>query len=226
MGCNQLASCLDAFLDGDIPEQERLALDAHIQDCASCGVVLARERQFHRALQALPVPEPGPDRLERMLSNAATRRVKEHRTRWWFAAVGGAIAAGLIGWLTIGPLLQPSAMQQPAVPVASVTMTLQEPRTIRLVFASPTQMRDARLDLSLPSGVELVGHEGRREIHWETSLQPGKNVLPLRLIVREGSGGELIARLKQGDRQKTFRVRVTVRRSRHAFAPAHGSARL
>jgi len=107
--------------------------------------------------------------------------------------------------------------------MASVTMTLQETRTIRLVFAAPADMSDASLSLSLPPGVELAGHEGRHEIRWKTSLQRGKNVLPLKLVAREGSGGELVAHLEHGDRQKTFRVRVMVRPDPHDLASTYGS---
>jgi Putative zinc-finger len=215
MSCNRLAICLDAFLDGDIQQDERAALEAHIRECAECESLLAREHRLQQTLKARPVPEPTTDVLEQMLSTAVHRGTRQQRSRWWSAAVGGALAAGLAAWMLLGPLQQRPIASPPSAPVASVTMTLQETRTIRLVFASPADMGDARLSLSLPSGVELVGHEGQREIRWKTQLQRGKNVLPLKLVAHEGSGGELIAQLKHGEHQKTFRVRVLVRPNQH-----------
>ncbi|MGQ0835502.1 MAG: anti-sigma factor family protein [Gammaproteobacteria bacterium] len=223
MGCNRLASCLDAFLDGDMPDGERRALETHVRDCADCGTLLARERRLQRALKAQPVSEPGADVLERALSNAVASGTRHRRTRWLTAAVGGALAAGFALWMAIGAFQQQLPATSPAAPVASVTMTLHEPRTIQLVFAAPAEIENARLSLSLPPGVELVGHDGRREIRWRTTLQPGKNVLPLALVMREGDGGELVARLSHGSRQKVFRVRVMVRRDQPDLASTHGS---
>lgn len=223
MGCNRLASCLDVFLDDEIPEDDRRALESHVRDCADCGTLLARERRLQRALKAQPVPEPGADVLERALSNAVARGTRHRRSRWLTATIGGALAAGFALWIAIGAFQQQLPASPPAPPVASVTMTLHETRTIQLVFAAPAEMENARLSLSLPPGVELVGHDGRREIRWRTKLQPGKNVLPLALVVREGHGGELVAQLKHGARQKTFRVRVMVRRDQPDLASTHGS---
>jgi hypothetical protein len=210
MGCNRLASCIDAFLDGEIAEAERRVLDEHIGACADCVRVLAREQSLQRVLKARPVPEPSAESLERTLKTAMQRGAQRKRSLWG-AAVGGALAAGLAVWAAIGALQQREVLPAQAPPVASVSMTLHETRTIQLVFASPADLADAHLSLLLPPGVELAGHDGQTEIRWRTSLQRGKNVLPLELVVREGSGGLLVARLEHGDRQKTFRVRVTVR---------------
>ena len=41
-------------------------------------------------------------------------------------------------------------------------------------------------------------------------LSPGENALPLTLVARSGRGGQLAARLRQRDEQKTFVVDVTI----------------
>jgi hypothetical protein len=64
--------------------------------------------------------------------------------------------------------------------------------------------------VSLPDGIELDGFPGQREITWETSLQEGKNLLPLTLVAVTPTGGELLARLEHDDRDRTFRLRVEV----------------
>ena len=60
-----------------------------------------------------------------------------------------------------------------------VTMALEEPRTVNLVFASAEALVDATMTVSLPPGVEIEGFAGQREITWMTSLKEGRNVLPL-----------------------------------------------
>jgi len=87
---------------------------------------------------------------------------------------------------------------------------LEQSRTINLIFSSATALDSATLTVSLPEGIELVGFPGRREISWETSLQAGKNLLPLKLIALTPTGGELLARLEHDDRNRIFRLHVVV----------------
>ena len=79
-----------------------------------------------------------------------------------------------------------------------------------LVFSSATKLDNALLTVSLPQGVEIEGFAGHQEITWTTSLKAGKNILPLTLIATTPHGGELLATLEHDDRDRTFRIRVTV----------------
>ena len=98
----------------------------------------------------------------------------------------------------------------PAAGVPAVTMVLEEPHTVKLVFASTSELIDATLTVMLPDGIEIAGFEGQREISWETSLTAGKNVLPLKLIATSPMGGEILATLRHNDDDRTFRLHVTV----------------
>jgi hypothetical protein len=105
-----------------------------------------------------------------------------------------------------------STPQMPAANLAipGVTMALEEPRTVNLVFSSTSALESAMLTVSLPEGIELAGFPGQREISWETSLNEGKNLLPLKLVALTATGGELLARLEHDDRNRTFRLQVDV----------------
>ena len=94
--------------------------------------------------------------------------------------------------------------------MTAVTMALEEPRTVNLVFASADDLVDATLTIILPDGIDVPGFEGQREITWITSLKAGKNVLPLELIATSPRGGELLATLRHEDDDRTFRLLVTV----------------
>ena len=87
-------------------------------------------------------------------------------------------------------------------------MSVDEPKTVRLVFSSATALPDATLTVSLPEGLELAGFAGQREITWSTSLTPGKNVLALELIATSPVNGDVYATLRHADEEKTFRLRV------------------
>ena len=89
-------------------------------------------------------------------------------------------------------------------------MTLAQPQTVRLLFASAEPLQDATLTVMLPDGIELSGFPGQREISWQTSLKAGQNLLPLNLIATSAMGGEVFAILQHDDRGQSFRLRVDV----------------
>lgn len=125
-----------------------------------------------------------------------------------FAMFGGAIAAGVALWIVSAVFFRPPEAVEPALP--GVTMSVETPQTINLVFSSATPLESATMTVTLPEGVEISGFAGQREITWLTSLNEGRNVLPLTLIATTPAGGELLAKLQHGDDARTFRLRVSV----------------
>jgi hypothetical protein len=208
MNCNQLAGSLDRYLDRDLPDADRTVLDRHVQDCAICQGLLAREQRMRRALRQLPVPEPGTDFYRRAMAGA-TQPARPARLAHWKVGATAAIAASLATWFMV-PHISDVTVPQAEAPVATVTMAMNETRTIHLVFNSRSGIDDARLRLQLPPGIELANHGDRREFRWKTRLRPGNNTMPLELVVRDGAGGDLIAQLSHAGDQKTFRVKVTI----------------
>jgi hypothetical protein len=69
-------------------------------------------------------------------------------------------------------------------------------------------IEDASLTIALPAGVELLGHDGQRQVRWDTRLEAGNNILPLRLVARAPTTGQIVARLRHGEQEKVFRVHV------------------
>ena len=102
----------------------------------------------------------------------------------------------------------PSARRAPEA--TAVTLTLDEPRSVNLVFDSRAPVGDVELTVDLPTGIELVGRPGEQRVVWHTTLAAGSNALPLTLVARSGTGGELAARLRHGDERKTFAVSLVV----------------
>ena len=93
----------------------------------------------------------------------------------------------------------------------AVALALAEPHTVNLLFESRTGYDDVEFILELPPGVELGDRAGVRRIEWRAPLRRGNNLLPLELVARSGTGGQLAARLQHGGAQKTFVVDVSVR---------------
>jgi hypothetical protein len=170
--------------------------------------------QIQALLKDYPMPTASASFYDQALARAMHQGSRRMRRRWVLTGFGAAVAAGLAVWLISGMLLtnlQSDAThdtRQAAIP--GVTMTLEEPRTVNLVFASATALHAATLTVSLPVGVELEGFPGQREISWETSLNEGRNLLPLKLVALTPVGGELLARLEHDGNDRVFLLQVNV----------------
>ena len=210
MDCRQLETRLDDYLDGAIAAEESAALGAHIEGCTRCAARLRRARELEHALRGLPVDGPAPDFFGRALHAACqpkTDRGPRIRSRYFGALAASLAAVAIVVSMIRDPMPEPSG--SPAG-VAQVAMTVEERRTINLVFASSRELMELRLSVELPAGIELASHPGQREVQWTTELHEGKNVLPLELVAIGGSGGELIATLRHDGSQRIFRVGIDV----------------
>jgi hypothetical protein len=173
-------------------------------------IVKKQDQEIQALLKDYPVPEARAGFFEQALARATHEGSRRQRNRWIMTGFGSAVAAGLVLWMIGGFFLAspdlPTA--NPAIP--GVTMTLEEPRTINLVFASAEPLDAATLTVRLPAGIEISGFPGQREVTWQTSLSAGKNLLPLKLIATSPLGGEVYATLRHDNRGRTFRLRIDV----------------
>ncbi len=168
------------------------------------------DRELRELLKDYPMPEATAAFYDDALAKAARTGARKQRNRWLMTGFGSAIAAGLAIWIMSGLLFNTPTLPQSDLAIPEVTIALEEPKTVNLVFASATALDSAVLTVTLPDGIELEGFPGQKEITWETSLAEGKNRLPLRLIALTPHGGELLARLEHNDRDREFRLRVDV----------------
>jgi hypothetical protein len=168
------------------------------------------DREIQALLKDYPMPQADAGFYDQALARATFQGARKQRNRWVMTGFGGAIAAGLAVWLIGGMLMSTPQLPDAGASIPEVTMALEEPRTVNLVFSSTEALDAATLTVSLPDGVELAGFPGQREISWETSLNEGSNLLPLKLIALTPTGGELLARLEHDNRDRVFRLRVDV----------------
>jgi hypothetical protein len=169
-----------------------------------------KEQDLLELLQDYPVPEAEAGFYDRALVRAVHKGSRRQRNRWILAGFGSAVAAGLAIWVVTAMLMTTPQLPEAEPSIPGVTIAMEQEHTVRLVFASAKALDSATLTVSLPDGIELAGFPGQREITWETSLQEGRNLLPLTLIALTPAGGEVLARLEHKDRNRTFRLRVDV----------------
>ena len=169
-----------------------------------------RDQEVLELLKDYPMAEASAGFYDRALARATHEGTRRQRNRWIMTGFGSAVAAGLVLWLIGGFFLTTPQTNQPVADIPGVVMTLAEPRTVNLVFASKSNLDAATLTVTLPDGIELAGFPGQREIAWQTNLVEGKNLLPLELIALTPVGGEVLARLEHDNRKRTFRLRIEV----------------
>ena len=211
MTCDRLKNQLDDYADAQLDVADTQLLDEHIAHCADCQEVLDSERALRASLKEYgdsSMPQPDNAFFDRALAKAAHKGTRRQRNRWVLTGFGGAMAAALALWMIGGVIFEAPQVSDPAI--ASIAMVIEEPRTVNLVFSSATPLTDATMTVALPQGIEIMGFRGQREITWKTSLQEGKNILPLTLIATSPAGGELLATLRHEGDDRSFRVQVTV----------------
>jgi hypothetical protein len=168
------------------------------------------DSELRDLLKDYPMPEAQAGFYDEALLRAAETGARRTRNRWLMTGFGSAIAAGIAIWIMSGVFMTAPTMPAADAQIPGVTIALAQQQTVNLVFASATKLDSATLTVVLPDGIELAGFPGQREISWETSLNEGKNLLPLKLIAITPTGGELLARLQHNDRDREFRLRVDV----------------
>lgn len=218
MNREEFNKTLDDYLDGNAADPA--AFEAKARSSAECGDTLRRAEELHLRLRnfaAADTPVVTDDFVAKALANAAqagaaAERQRERRQSW-LTGFGSAVAACAALFAVFMFFAGPggdATVDAPAAIVPSVAMTLEEPRTLNLVFAAEAALDDAMLTVTLPAGVAIAGLEGQRVVTWTTSLKEGRNVLPLTLIATAAGGGELLAKLEHGVDDKLFRIELTV----------------
>jgi len=166
--------------------------------------------KLRERLRTMPVPEPRPGFVDRVLAIATAGRPRPEARgirgalsrplTWWAACIGAATASA--AWIVVMTLYG----HAPQVP--RVMLALNESREISLVIDSERALEGATIRLHVTGGVALAGYEGQQEIQWLTSLNQGANLLSLPVIGRAPGDGSVVAEIEHEGR--TRRVSVTM----------------
>ncbi len=208
MNCEQLHEQLDSYLDGELPSELQTRVESHISGCENCRAVVAEAREMQEALRQMPAPTIRPGFANQAIKHAVNQHT--HHRRGFVAGFSTALAASMVLALFIGGLL-PDMKQSPDSTVTPVVViSIQQPQTVNLVFDVATAMENATLSIVLPDNVEVVGFPGQHEITWQTSLQAGRNILPLPLKGIMHSSSALVASIEQDGKKKSIRIPIEV----------------
>ena len=228
MNCNEVENKLDEYLDNlpgeGLDDAEAATVALHVQSCPDCAEALSQREALRQDLTAMPVPTAAAGFLEQAVAKAAAsesdpagrqaathgRTARGRTVRGRFSGALMAMAAALVAAVLVGTVLNPRDVPAPETNLPAIHLATDTVTPVKLAFSSETALEDARLTLSLPVGVELMGYDGQTDLSWNTDLEEGTNVLRLPLIGRLAASDVLVARLEHPSGAKTFRLPVTV----------------
>lgn len=208
MNCHDCKENLDFYIDNELQSSLRSQFEEHLNECTRCSEMLAREHDLRKALKSIPVPMPETEFFDQALDRTVTMTKRHEQNRWLLTGFGGAVAAGVVGWMILGQPMDTAGIDQ--APIAGLSFTIGVPKTIRFSISSANELTNARLFVSLPEGVEVVGFDMQSEIDWTTTIKKGPNILELPIVVYSGTGGTILARVEHENKTKTFEFTISI----------------
>jgi hypothetical protein len=216
MSCSAYRENLRPWLRGELTDGEASAVQEHVAGCYACARVVENESAIAGALREVAsIPEPS-EGFERRVLAAATGQSPAAKTRSSLSmpVAGGAIAAALALGVALGIGLQPGnpgrSVDSAVVDAGQVQRTpASNLQTVRFAFNSAKALDNVTLTVELPPHVEMADYPGYQKLSWNLSLDRGENIVQLPLNVLFPGDGELVARLDDGEREKTFRTRLS-----------------
>lgn len=202
MNCQSALQYRDTYLDDRLDGEAHRAIADHLRRCPECARRFRTDEALLASLREQPVPPPSRDLVEAAVGRAEARQQRRRRA----STFGGlAAAASLLVAVTVA-LMSGGPGSQPAGPTV-VAVEPGKSERIALAFNSPKRREGVTLSLVLSEGVAIEGHTGKRRLSWQTTLEPGRNLLELPIIVN-GSGGTLRADLDYGSEQRSFDLQI------------------
>lgn len=205
MDCKQFHEQIDDYCDGLLNSTQVTEMQQHDTQCLGCSQTLEQHQVLIEAMRRMPAPKMRPGFAQQAIKRATEQ---PHHRRGFVTGFGSALVAGLALWMVVAVLLPDKEIEQGNV--AQVMLLLHQESTVNLAFNAPKDLKGAKITLILPENIEVVGFPGQRKIVWNTTLNEGKNILPLPLKASAIVNGHLVASIESGNSKKLFRIHIEV----------------
>jgi anti-sigma factor RsiW len=97
MDCDSWKAELDTYLDGELPEEEMRAFDAHVRGCPSCAADALTRVQMKRAIQIAGKRfTPSAEFRKRIQKSIAPQPRRSFGLRWALAAAAVILVVGML----------------------------------------------------------------------------------------------------------------------------------
>jgi hypothetical protein len=233
--CEEAQPHLSAYLDGDLPEEARAEVRAHLRQCADCSGVLADlERIAVAARELSPIPPPGHIWLEvagqvRLSSQSAPPAQKRPARSpvWQWTALAAALVLVTMAWYFVQGSLEAPAPEGTAVMQAGQTVPADGPldavnanidaatayterALAELEGAADPEMADAlRTNLQTIGAIDRAIEESRAAMAADPESEPARDslfeALRRKISVLQATA-TLINQMRQGDQEGAARA--------------------
>ncbi len=211
MNCNDIHNHCDAYLDHEMSDTQKHALEVHLESCSTCQQNLQQAQEIRDALRALKVPVMRPEfvsqAFNKLRQQNTTAATSKRFSGAGLALVASFALAGIVSVFMHQP--EPTVLEDPA----TIQISMQQAKNISLVFNAKEDLNEVTISIELSDNLALDGYGMKRTVSWNTPLQKGKNVLSLPVIATQSGNGSLIARLKLGDQYKIIRINVNAQQN-------------
>lgn len=102
MECNKALEWMTMALDGELPEEERRVLKAHLEVCDRCRVQWEQLQAAEEVLRRAPILSPPPGFVGRVMAQVDRRRA---RRRAFFGSLALAAGTALVLFIGFLPIL-------------------------------------------------------------------------------------------------------------------------
>lgn len=146
---------LAAYFDGELAGPDRVAVEAWLATHPDGRAEVEALRQLHAHYDALPVPEPSPERWDAAYAAVEARLVAPRRN-WTWAVVVAGLAAAVVGVLLLPRGVAPDGEPYPVVSADEVRIISMNPNDHKaLVGVQALEL--AEVDLVTHPDVEILG---------------------------------------------------------------------
>lgn len=97
--CEKMQEVIESYLDGELGEVERVALESHLVSCSDCAAELALARRVSEGLDSLGILKSPLSIEKAAFTYAKTHPLPARRPWWWLSwrpALVGAVAVILL----------------------------------------------------------------------------------------------------------------------------------
>lgn len=207
MTCQEVDQQLDAFLDGGLADAERVAIDAHIEQCSACRDTLDAMRQLLTESHALPkaIP-PSRDLWAEIAPRLASRVQPPHGWRARLRSPAGLAAAAVL-LLALGTGLGVTVSRGGRRPADSAFLADRARYTAAAATLAEQLAADPGVLAVTTRGVIAqdltILDAAIREAETALAADPGNAALERMLLTREQQRMELLERALRASRQES-----------------------
>lgn len=167
--CRFYRPLLSAYLDGELSDEERQRLFAHLAICPDCQRRLQEYQSLRERLRRLPPTPPPPRQLQRQLWQrlAETEREQRRSHRFRLAVTTTALSVVIVLALVLSASIGLQRTQPPRIlesrPAAGTTQRWPIYQPVELVFSKPMNKQSVMQNLR----ISPPGERERLPISWE-----------------------------------------------------------